>query len=123
MRAHPTDQTGLWHRPAHALNRSSVVAGNSSVASAISSCDAEVTRRDFFHWARTGIGGTALLQLLLRDGAILADAVPSSAEDPAPHFRPAAKRVIHIVACGGVSQVDTFDHKPALAKYHGKSLP
>ena len=30
--------------------------------------------------------------------------------------------MIHIVACGGVSQVDSFDYKPELAKYHGKSL-
>jgi hypothetical protein len=86
-------------------------------------CGAEGTRRDFFHWARTGIGGTALMALLLRDGTLRADAVPSDAEDRPPHHRPAAKRVIHVVACGGVSQVDTFDYKPALAKYHGKPLP
>jgi len=31
--------------------------------------------------------------------------------------------VIHIVLCGGLSQVDTCDYKPALERYHGKSLP
>ncbi|HRE84154.1 MAG TPA: DUF1501 domain-containing protein, partial [Opitutaceae bacterium] len=34
-----------------------------------------------------------------------------------------AKRVIHIFANGGPSQVDTFDPKPVLNRYHGKSLP
>jgi len=40
-----------------------------------------------------------------------------------PHFPAKAKRVIHIFANGGPSQVDTFDPKPALTKYHGKPLP
>src|SRR5262249_11376484 len=38
-------------------------------------------------------------------------------------FRPRATRVIHIYLNGGPSQVDTFDPKPALAKYAGKPLP
>lgn len=38
-------------------------------------------------------------------------------------FNPRAKRVIHIFANGGPSQVDTFDYKPGLAKYHGKTAP
>jgi len=41
----------------------------------------------------------------------------------APHFSAKAKRVIHIFANGGPSQVDTFDPKPILNKYAGKSLP
>ena len=40
-----------------------------------------------------------------------------------PHFPARAKRVIHIFANGGPSHVDTFDPKPALAKYAGKALP
>jgi hypothetical protein len=40
-----------------------------------------------------------------------------------PHFTPRAKHVIHIFLNGGPSQVDTFDPKPALAKYAGKELP
>ena len=40
-----------------------------------------------------------------------------------PHFPAKAKRVIHIFANGGPSQVDTFDHKPMLRKWHGKLLP
>jgi len=40
-----------------------------------------------------------------------------------PHFPAKAKRVIHIFANGGPSQVDTFDPKPLLNEWHGKLLP
>jgi hypothetical protein len=40
-----------------------------------------------------------------------------------PHFPGTAKRVIHIFANGGASQVDTFDPKPALDKWNGKAIP
>jgi hypothetical protein len=82
----------------------------------------EIHRRDFFHWARTGLGGTALLSLLLRDGVVRAQSASSSADDPPPHHPPRAGRIIHVVACGGVSQIDTFDYKPQLAKFHGQTL-
>ena len=41
----------------------------------------------------------------------------------APHFPAKAKHVIHIYLNGGPSQVDTFDPKPLLKKYEGKTLP
>lgn len=81
-----------------------------------------LSRRDLFHWAATGIGGPAFLSLLMRDGTVRAANAPGDASDPPPHHPGPVKRVIHIVACGGVSQVDTFDYKPELARYHGKSL-
>lgn len=40
-----------------------------------------------------------------------------------PHFAPKAKRLVFIFLNGGASQVDTFDPKPMLTKYHGKPLP
>jgi hypothetical protein len=40
-----------------------------------------------------------------------------------PHFAARAKRVIFLFLNGGLSQVDTFDPKPALAKYHGQPMP
>jgi hypothetical protein len=40
-----------------------------------------------------------------------------------PHYAPKAKRVIHFFLNGGPSHVDTFDPKPALAKYEGKPVP
>ena len=36
-----------------------------------------------------------------------------------PHFAPKAKHVIFLFMNGGMSQVDTFDPKPALTKYEG----
>ena len=41
----------------------------------------------------------------------------------APHFPAKAKRVIYLFLNGGPSQVDTFDPKPMLDKYHGKPMP
>ena len=40
-----------------------------------------------------------------------------------PHFAPRAKRVIHFFLNGGPSHVDTFDPKPALARYAGRPVP
>jgi hypothetical protein len=40
-----------------------------------------------------------------------------------PHFPARAKHVIHLFMNGGPSHVDTFDPKPLLAEYAGKSLP
>jgi hypothetical protein len=79
-------------------------------------------RRELFNWAKCGIGGAALASLLMQDARVSAASVPSSADDPPPHLPVKAKRVIQITACGGVSQVDSFDYKPALEKYHGKPL-
>lgn len=39
------------------------------------------------------------------------------------HFDPAATSVIFLYMDGGVSQVDSFDPKPALARYDGKPFP
>jgi hypothetical protein len=40
-----------------------------------------------------------------------------------PHFAPQAKRVIFLFMSGGVTQFETFDHKPALNKRQGEELP
>lgn len=40
-----------------------------------------------------------------------------------PHFAAKAKRVIHLFMNGGPSHVDTFDPKPQLTAYDGKTLP
>ncbi len=40
-----------------------------------------------------------------------------------PHLRaPRAKAVIWIFLCGGVSHVESFDPKPALNRFAGKSI-
>lgn len=39
------------------------------------------------------------------------------------HFPPKAKRVIYLFQSGGPSQIETFDYKPELAKWHGQEIP
>ena len=40
-----------------------------------------------------------------------------------PHFAPKAKSVIFLFMVGGPRQIDLFDPKPELEKWHGKPLP
>ncbi|MBL8753611.1 MAG: DUF1501 domain-containing protein [Planctomycetes bacterium] len=42
---------------------------------------------------------------------------------PMPHFTPRAKRVLILHMVGAPSQLDLFDHKPALGRWNGKDLP
>jgi len=45
-----------------------------------------------------------------------------TAAQAATHHAPKAKHVIYLFLNGGASQVDTFDPKPMLTKFHGKPL-
>ena len=92
-------------------------------------CDPIFTRRQMLQRCGTGLGSLGLASLMASQG-LLDEAAGASAgrtESPmAPkmsHFPGRAKHVIHIFLNGGASQVDTFDPKPALAKYAGKMLP
>ena len=90
--------------------------------------DRFLTRRDFLHQCGMGMGALALGNILAGLGLGEAGAAESAASfnplTPKPaHFPAKAKRVIHLFMNGGPSQVDTFDPKPALTKYHGKPLP
>jgi hypothetical protein len=49
--------------------------------------------------------------------------IHGAAEQQKPHFAPKAKRVIFLFLNGGMSQVDTFDPKPMLAKHNGEPMP
>ena len=53
----------------------------------------------------------------------LCEAAESPFAPKQPHFTPKAKRVIFLFMNGGMSQVDTFDPKPMLARYHGQPVP
>ena len=68
-----------------------------------------------------GFGGLALAGLLGAEQARAASASPLAVK--APHFPAKAKRVIFLFMHGGPSQVDTFDPKPALAKWADKTIP
>src|SRR6476661_8317531 len=71
-----------------------------------------ISRRSFL--ADTGMGFT---------GIALADSSPEwRPPDGRPHFPPRAKSVIWIFLCGGISHVESFDVKPELNQYAGKSI-
>jgi uncharacterized protein DUF1501 len=83
-----------------------------------------MTRRDMLRRCGMGMGAVGLAQLLASDRALTA--APSSTNPLAPrqpHFPAKAKRVIHLFMNGGPSHVDSFDPKPALARYAGQPLP
>jgi hypothetical protein len=79
-----------------------------------------MNRRELLSWVPHGLAGAALASLLDRD--VLRASTPPEAGDPPPHHPARARRAIHLCMCGAVSQVDTFDYKPALERLHGKSL-
>src|ERR1700693_2921136 len=93
-------------------------------------------RREFLFRSGGGISGLALAYLLDQQGLLSAEPVASSGGDaceaapvgvnpyaPRPrHFKPRAMAVISLFMGGGWSQVDTFDPKPALAKYAGQPI-
>src|SRR5437773_7067386 len=90
------------------------------------------SRRDFLFESCGGISGLALAHLLNQDGLLAATANDAACDSKPvghnpyapkkPHFPPRAKSVISLFMSGGVSHVDTFDPKPALARYAGQPL-
>src|ERR687887_1422135 len=74
-------------------------------------------RRTFLADVGMGFTGLALGALLHRDGIASEGGVSGK-----PHFAPKAKRVIWLFMCGGVSHVESFDPKPALNQYAGKTI-
>ena len=80
-------------------------------------CD-QVHRRSFLADTGLGFAGLALGATLHRDGIARADE-----KTPAlGHFPPKAKSVIWIFLSGGYSHIETFDPKPALNRYAGKTF-
>jgi uncharacterized protein (DUF1501 family) len=73
-------------------------------------------RRTFLADIGMGFSGLALAALLHRDG-FSKDTGP-----PKLHYIPKAKRVIWLFMVGGASHVESFDPKPMLNKYDGKTI-
>ncbi|HEV3386977.1 MAG TPA: DUF1501 domain-containing protein [Gemmata sp.] len=85
-----------------------------------------LTRRELLFRSVNGFGAAALAAMLAEDGNAEVPAASKTADPFAPkkpHFPPKAKNVIVLFMDGGPSQVDTFDPKPMLEKYHGKPFP
>src|SRR6185436_18181959 len=90
--------------------------------------DVILTRRQFLNRLGIGFGGLSLTGLvgmgLFEPPDVGAADLSFSPFTPRePHFAPKAKRVIHIFASGAPSHIDTWDPKPALAKYDDKAMP
>jgi len=74
-------------------------------------------RRQMLRGCGMGMGWLALSHLIPTSQA------NASEDRVAPHFPVKAKYVIHLFANGGPSHVDTFDYKPALDQFDGKTAP
>jgi len=82
-----------------------------------------VRRRTFLADMGMGFTGLALGAMLSRDGiARASDAAVWQPPDGQPHFEPRAQSVIWLFMNGGVSHVESFDPKPALDQYAGKTI-
>src|SRR5437867_243903 len=77
-----------------------------------------LTRREMLSQCANGFGALALAALMVEDCGI--EAAQPAVGWPATNHRPRVSRVVFLYMDGGPSQVDTFDHKPLLAKYHGR---
>lgn len=79
-----------------------------------------VDRRSFGRCGTVGLGAIALASLLNRTSF-------AASENPlavkAPHFAAKAKHVIYLHMVGAPSQLDLFDEKPELKKWHGEPCP
>ncbi len=95
-------------------------------------------RRRFLQTTGAGFATLAMQYLLGKEGLLAGAPDITSASDLAaqlhspkynplaprkPHFAARAKAVIFLFCYGGPSQVDLFDPKPALEKWHGKPIP
>lgn len=93
-------------------------------------------RRQFFGDLGVGLSRVALLSLLAQDqllagpGATACMADDGPVIDPRqpyaarpPHFPARAKQVLVIFCSGACSQLDTFDYKPELIRWHDRPMP
>ena len=86
-----------------------------------------LTRRRWLERAGGGFGLIGLASLLHGDGLLggesaAADVSLNPMAARPGHFPARAKRVIWVFTNGGPSQVDTWEYKPALERWHGKSM-
>ncbi len=90
------------------------------------------SRRHFLQANAFGLGSLALATLLRDDGLLGAPVKPHAPTaaplrydllPKEPHFQPKARAMICCFMMGGPSQMDLFDPKPMLTKYHGRKFP
>src|SRR5262245_34505375 len=74
-------------------------------------------RRDWL-MSLTGFGGLALTHLLAAEET----PTPRKEFNGGLHHKAKVRRVVQVFLNGGMSQMDTFDYKPALEKRHGETV-
>jgi hypothetical protein len=86
-----------------------------------------ISRRAFLGRTGCGLGTLALASLVDPAWGAAGDATKPDDRWPGvvrtPHVPPKAKRVIWLYMAGGMSHLETFDHKPKLAAMHGQAMP
>ena len=88
-----------------------------------------MARREFLSTVGGGFSSLALTGMLGQEGflnSLNGATVTNPHQGPLatkpPHYAPKAKRVIFLFMYGGPSHIDTFDYKPELFKYDGKTI-
>src|SRR5436190_4904413 len=79
-----------------------------------------MSRRDMLRFSGLGFGSLALNCLLQQQPAYAAKPQALDLSPKAPHFNSKARAVIMLMQNGGPSQMELFEPKPDLEKYHGK---
>ncbi len=74
-------------------------------------------RRDFLRQTASGMGMLAMGNLINRGSGLLSPGLDGL------HFPAKAKRVIYLFQSGAPSQLESFDYKPELKKWHGQEIP
>ncbi len=86
-----------------------------------------MTRREMLALCRNGFGAVSLMGLMgsVPFGQVLSSTHQEAGANPfaprVPHHVPKARSIIFLYMDGGVSQVDSFDPKPRLAREHGEN--
>jgi hypothetical protein len=84
-----------------------------------------IGRRTFLQRPGISLGSMALGSLFARSGLSMEPDLKSTSKgilNPL-HFQPKAKRIIWLYMAGGMTHLETFDHKPKLAEMHGQPMP
>lgn len=88
-----------------------------------------MARREFLSTVGGGFSSLALTGMLGQEGffnnlngATVTHPHQGPLATKPPHYAPKAKRVIFLFMYGGPSHIDTFDYKPELFKYDGKTI-
>jgi hypothetical protein len=75
-----------------------------------------LSRREMLLRCANGFGAVALAALLAEESGGQPQVIPGRVR----HHEPRARNVIFLYMDGGPSQIDTFDYKPLLERYHGR---